>query len=78
MIFESFYLSEPNAMERAVHLTGLDHAEIEEIVGGRFTKMSRWAGKIKGKIEVTENFVFIRKSFGGKTLWRVENEGIYG
>lgn len=73
MIMESFYLSEEGAMEKAVELTGLCEDEIEEIVGGRFSKQSKWAGLIKGKVEVTENYIFIRTSFGGKTLWRAEN-----
>lgn len=73
MILEEFYLSDPGNLEKACHLTGLDEGEVLEIVGGYFTKQSRWSGKPKGKITVSENFIFLKKSFGGKTLWKTKN-----
>lgn len=74
MILEEFYLSDPDSLKKAVDITGLDEEDIIRIVGGYFRKNSRWAGKLKGKIVVTDNYIFIKKSFGGKTLWKINSD----
>lgn len=74
MILEEFYLSDEGNLKKAVEVTGLDEDEILEIVGGYFTNRSkRWAGKPKDKVTISENYVFLKQSFGGKTLWKAEN-----
>lgn len=71
MIEESFYLSEPANMERAMWLTNLDSDEIESIVG-RFAKHSRRAGSLRGEIIVlVSGEVLIRHHFNKKVLWRL-------
>jgi len=74
MINEQYYLSDHGNLERAVIDTGLDREEILSIVGGLFTKNSRWSGKPKGKIVITFDKIFIKTSFGNRTLWKEELE----
>lgn len=69
MIETQFYLSDNSVLNYACDLTGLSQDEIEYIVG-RFTKRSRWAGQLKGKVVVyVDGTVSIRSSFGNKLLW---------
>jgi len=59
MINEQYYLSDHGNLERAVIDTGLDREEILSIVGGVFTKNDK---------------IFIKTSFGNRTLWKEELE----
>ena len=83
MIVEQYYLSDPHNLEKASEILGISQCEIEEIVGGRFTKVSRWAGQVKGKLEITDTgMLYLRTSFGSKTLWKAkmigQEETFYG
>jgi hypothetical protein len=65
-----FYINENP--ELASQLTGLALDEIETIVG-RFQKNSCRAGLLRGKVVVTLDKVQIRKCFGNKLLWEIDN-----
>ena len=73
MIIRSLYLSDPDNLQIVSDYLGMSEEEIEMIVGGRFSKQSRWAGLVKGKFEETDaGRVYLRTSFGSKTLWSDE------
>jgi hypothetical protein len=70
IIEETFYLSDPKNLEKALKITGLAEDELEYIVG-RFTKASRWAGQLKGEVVVfVDGECLIRDHFTKNELWR--------
>jgi hypothetical protein len=69
--FESFYLSDPDNVPKALELTGLALDELEGIVG-YFTKTSHRAGQMRGEVVCGWDGVLIRHHFTKKVLWRAE------
>jgi hypothetical protein len=68
IIEETFYLSDPNNLKKALKVTGLSEDELEYIVG-RFTKASRWADQLKGEVVVfSSGECLIRDHFNKKGL----------
>ena len=51
-VLEEFYLTEPGAAERLTELTGLDPAEIANIVGRFRADHFRFAGLLRGQVRV--------------------------
>lgn len=69
IIEETFYLSDASNLKKALHITGLCEDELEYVVG-RFTKMSKWAGQLKGEVVVfSSGECLIRDHFSKKELW---------
>lgn len=68
MILESFYLSDPRNLDKAIEVTGLDSFEIEDLVG-RFTKMSQWEGQLRGEVVIYHNKVRLRHHFNKSTVY---------
>lgn len=70
MIDYSFYLTEPDGLEKLNELTELSLDEVESIVG-RFRKNHyRFSGLLKGEVCVDmEGMVWIRHHFTKKKLW---------
>lgn len=67
---ESYYLTEPEALENLIKSTPLDADEVEDIVG-RF-KMDHWRfpGLLKGEVVVRyDGSVLIRHHFTKQALW---------
>lgn len=79
MIKRQLYLSDDKNLETVAEYLGMSECEIEEIVGGRFRKNSRWGGQCKGKfVETYEGMVYLKTNFGSKTLWKDKiNEEIW-
>lgn len=67
---ETFYINTNPKL--ACELTGLALDELETVVG-RFAQHSSRKGLLRGKIVVTETEIQIRKCFGNKLLWSIEN-----
>ena len=72
-IFEdSFYLSNPENLDKAIELTGLSLDELEIIVG-RFKNHSSRAGQLRGEVLLLScGNVIIRHHFNKKILWESE------
>lgn len=70
MIEDSFYLTEPKGLRRAMELTEMSSDEIEALVG-RFRKNHyRFAGKLKGEVVISmDGAVEIRHHFKKTKLW---------
>lgn len=69
MIDKTFYLSDPNNVQKALNITSLSEDELEYVVG-RFTKASQWAGQLKGEVVVNmDGSSLIRDHFSKQTLW---------
>ncbi len=68
MVFESFYLSDVNNIDRALELCDLSIDELEVIVG-RFNKNSHRSGQLRGEVIITLTGVKIRHHFTKKVLW---------
>lgn len=68
------YLSDPQNVDVALEMLGLDLDELESIVG-RFTKISCRAGQLRGElIENPDGSYTIRHHFTKKKLWRSDGE----
>lgn len=72
MILSTKYLSDQDGIELAKRYLNCTEDDLVTLMG-RF-RSGRWKGKIKGKIDVTLDFVYIRDSFGSKTHKKVVNE----
>ena len=71
MIIDSFYLSDPSNVDKAIELTDLALDELESIVG-RFRKDHyRWPGQLRGEVIVMlDGDAEIRHHFTKKVIWR--------
>ena len=72
MIISTKYLSEQDGIELAKKHFNYNESDLVDLMG-RF-RSGRWKGKIKGKIDITLDFVYIRDSFGSKTHKKIKNE----
>lgn len=71
MIEETFYLSDPDNLDKASELTGLSYDELEHVVG-RFTDRSSRSGQLRGEVVLKmDGSVVIRHHFNKKKLWEV-------
>lgn len=68
-----YYISDN--LQRALDDTGLDEDELYVIVG-KFAKHSSRAGLYRGKVVIKEDLIQIRKCFGNKLLWELEDENL--
>ena len=68
MIINSYYLSDPENLTRAVEDTGLDELEIEGMVG-RFTSMSQWEGELRGEVVIYHDRIRLRHHFNKSKVY---------
>lgn len=69
-IDETFYLSDPDNISRALELTGLAPDELEAVVGRFKPDHGRFPGLLKGEVVVYLNGnIVIRHHFTKKRLW---------
>lgn len=70
MIIDSFYLSDPSNVDKAIELTDLALDELESIVGKFRSDHYRWPGQMRGELVVKlDGDILIRHHFTKKAIW---------